>query len=152
MITSYGPMWGKACQLRGEYWKDTQVRAFMLGSFVLLARRDRRVQADGMCSTPPERVCRVGSRPVTSKTSTRAANCKPQDWCSQRIDETGKCQECHMCLEALRAEVSPGAQKPVPQAWGGSRQHASIVSTALLAVNRSWLLLNSGICFLEKNN
>lgn len=97
-------------------------------------------------------VCRAGSRPVTSKTSTRAANCRPQDWCSWRVDETGECQECRLCLEALRAEVSPGAQKPVPYAWGGGRQHASIASTALPAVDHSWLLLNSGICFLEKNN
>jgi len=77
-----GPCGEKHASYREEHWKGTQVRAFILGSFVPLARRDGGVQADGVCSTLPERLRWAGSRPATSKAPTRAANCRPQDWCS----------------------------------------------------------------------
>lgn len=98
------------------------------------------------------KVSHVCSRLVTSKTSRRDAYCKPQDLCSQRGCEAGQCQEFCLYVEPLKAQVSPRAQRPLPICpgwWQAARVHRS---AALLTVNYSWLLLNSGICFSKKNN
>lgn len=114
MISQYGPMWGKAFQLQGRALERPRVRPFILRSSVLLARPDKGVQA--VDST--EGVCRANSLLVTSQTSRRTDYCKPWDLCTWKGGKPGKCQECCLCLEALKAEVSPRAQKPLSVCLG----------------------------------
>lgn len=89
----------------------------------------------------------AGSLLLTSKTSRRAAYCKPQDLRSQSGGEAGKCQECCLCLEALKAEVSPRARQPLSVClgrWQTARVHhfcGTASSKSQLVIAKFWDLL-----------
>lgn len=115
MISQYGPMWGKAFQLQGRALERLRVRPFILRSSVQ--------ELTKTWQRSPGSVFYWGSLQgryllVTSQTSRRTDYCKPWDLCTWKGGKPGKCQECCLCLEALKAEVSPRAQKPLSVCLG----------------------------------
>lgn len=149
----YGPVWGKAFQLQGRALERPRDQDFCLKEFCSVSKIWQR-SPGRWCRQclPPEGACLTDSLLVTWKLLEGQFIANHEIYAPRGVVKLANAKNAACVWKHWKLRSAPEHRGLSLSAWGGGRQHESIISAALPAVIRSWLLLNCGICFLEKNN
>lgn len=146
-------MWGIAFQLQGRALKRPRGQDFCLEEFCSVSKT--RHKSPGrwyrQC-LPHEGFHRAGSLLVTRKLLEGQLIANHEIYAPRGVVKLANAKNAACVWKQWKLRSAPEHRGLCLSARGGGRQHESVISAALPAVNRSWLLLNCGICFLEKNN
>lgn len=152
MITTYEPMWGKAFQQQARAPERPRGQGFCL-EFCSVSKTWQRSPGRWCVQCVlPEGVSWADSLLVIGKLLEGQLIVNHEIYALRGVAKLANAKNAACVWKQWKLRSAPEHRGLPPSAWGGGRQHESIMSAALPAVNRSWLLLNSGICFLEKNN